>query len=486
MLNESIQQRAAALRRRAEARAKAMENTQPSVSTPEETDRLLYELRVRQIELEMQNEELIRAQVELAASRARYFGLYHLAPVGYLTLSEKGLILEANLRAASLLGLPSDTLVRRPLARFLLPADSEVLRRCHKQLFRTGEPQVCEVGLPPRRSGAAITWVRLEMELAQDEKEQATVSRVICSDVTERKLAQEALRESEARYRLIFGNAADVIWLLDLAAQRFTYVSPSVFRLRGYTPEEVMTQSIEAVMTPESYQLISQGLPQRLRAFAAGDPAARVQTFEIDQVCKDGSTVPTEVVTTLLTDAAGQVTQVVGVSRDITARKALAAELERHQLHLEELVETRTSELRAQVAERIAAQAALERSEACLRAAERIAHIGTLERDLTTRQIYWTPGLYDIFGIDPATPPDAAQQMARGFIHPDDDIIVQTGIDRALETAQPQEGDYRVILPSGETRMFHGIVVAQRDAAGRPVRLLATAQDITEQKAAGG
>lgn len=134
MLNESIQQRAAALRRRAEARAKAMDYTQRDVSTPEEASRLLYELRVHQIELEIQNEELIRTQVELAASRARYFGLYHLAPVGYLTLSEKGLILEANLRAASLLGLPSGTLVRRPLARFLLPADADVLRGRHKQL----------------------------------------------------------------------------------------------------------------------------------------------------------------------------------------------------------------------------------------------------------------------------------------------------------------------------------------------------------------
>jgi PAS domain-containing protein len=84
---------------------------------------LLHELRVHQIEMEMQNEELRRAQKALDASRTPYFELYALAPAGYLTLSEAGVILEANLTAATLLGVIRSTLVRQPMTRFILSED---------------------------------------------------------------------------------------------------------------------------------------------------------------------------------------------------------------------------------------------------------------------------------------------------------------------------------------------------------------------------
>jgi PAS domain S-box-containing protein len=122
-------------------------------------------------------------------------------------------------------------------------------------------------------------------------------------------------------------------------------VSPSVQRLRGYTAEEVIAQPIDAAMTPESRQHIAATLPGRIAAFTAGNAAARSSMTEIDQICKDGTIVPTEVVTTLLTDAQGQVTAVLGVSRNITARKQ--AERALHQLNetLEQRVTDRTADL---------------------------------------------------------------------------------------------------------------------------------------------
>ena len=107
-----------ALRKRAEALAgeRAGEMPEDLEAAPLEAAlRALHELRVHQIELEMQNEELRRTQEELEVSRMRYFDLYDLAPVGYFTLNEKGLILEANLTAAKLLGVARGVLVKQPL-----------------------------------------------------------------------------------------------------------------------------------------------------------------------------------------------------------------------------------------------------------------------------------------------------------------------------------------------------------------------------------
>ena len=114
----------------------------------------------------MQNEELRRAQGELEASRARYFDLYDLAPVGYFTLSEQGLILEANLTGAGLLGVARSALVKQPLTRFILPEDQDIYYRHRKQLFETGAPQVCELRM--LRADAAPFWARLEATAAQD------------------------------------------------------------------------------------------------------------------------------------------------------------------------------------------------------------------------------------------------------------------------------------------------------------------------------
>jgi PAS domain S-box-containing protein len=113
--------------------------------SPEEIRRMLHELRVHQIELEMQNEELRRAQAELDASRERYFDLYDLAPVGYCTLSEKGLILETNLTAATLLNVTRSEMVNKPITRFILKEDQDIYYRHRKHVFETAEPQTVEL-----------------------------------------------------------------------------------------------------------------------------------------------------------------------------------------------------------------------------------------------------------------------------------------------------------------------------------------------------
>ncbi len=134
-----------------------------------------------------------------------------------------------------------------------------------------------------------------------------------------------ALQASESRYRLLADNMVDVIWLLDLDSGRFTYVSPSVQRLRGYTPDEVLSRPLEAALTPESLEIISQKLPVHIQAALSGDRSHLVTVEFLDQPCKDGSIVPTEVVSNLILDARGAPVQVLGVSRDIRERRQAEA-----------------------------------------------------------------------------------------------------------------------------------------------------------------
>ncbi|MEI6775783.1 MAG: response regulator [Chloroflexales bacterium] len=130
-----------------------------------------------------------------------------------------------------------------------------------------------------------------------------------------RRRAEEMLRQSEAHYRLISENTADVIWILDLESQNFTYVSPSVQKLRGYTPHEVMQQTMDQTLTPASLTKVLTLLAERPPSI--GSPP---HTDELDQICKDGSIITTEVTTNYVLNNARKM-QVVGVSRDITVRK---------------------------------------------------------------------------------------------------------------------------------------------------------------------
>jgi PAS domain S-box-containing protein len=187
-----------ALRLRAEALAleRAGERTaEAEALTPEAARRALHELQVHQIELEMQNDELRRTQEELETSRARYFDLYDLAPVGYVTLSEQGLILEANLTAAELLGVPRGSLVKQPLSRFVLREDQDIYYLHRKLLLETGAPQVWELRV--LKKGAAPVWMRVEASTTR-EADGTFAWRAVLSDITESKRVERAIQATNA------------------------------------------------------------------------------------------------------------------------------------------------------------------------------------------------------------------------------------------------------------------------------------------------
>jgi PAS domain S-box-containing protein len=217
-------------------RAEAMAERKPA---PEELERLserdlqatLHELRVHQIELEMQNEELLRVQEKLEEARARYYDLYDLAPVGYLILSPDGLILEANQAAVNQLGAARATLVKQPITRFILNLDQDVYYLYRKQLLQTGEPHGCDLRL--LKPDGTMFWAHLAAGagLSPD----TPVNRVVLVDITDRKRIEAALARSEAMLRATQEAARIGSWEWDVRTQAMSWTR-ELYRLYQFSP----------------------------------------------------------------------------------------------------------------------------------------------------------------------------------------------------------------------------------------------------------
>jgi PAS domain S-box-containing protein len=176
-------------------------------------------------------------------------------------------------------------------------------------------------------------------------------------DITRRKKMAEALRESEARYRLLADNIRDTVWLMDTHL-RTTYISPSIEKARGYTLEETQALPLERQMTPASLRSAMEFFAREIPK-AVADPAYAAGTLEIEFCCKDGTTYWSENRFSLVRDANGQPVSILGVGRDITDRKQAEDAQHRSAQRLQILHEIDAAILVAQSPETLA-QAVLE------------------------------------------------------------------------------------------------------------------------------
>ncbi len=160
--------------------------------SPEETQRLIHELRVHQIELELQNEELQNAQLELQASRNRYADLYDFAPVGYLTLDAKGSIIGANLTCTPLFGIERASLLKLSMAHLIIKEDNDLFYLRRRQLLDTKTSQPCELRM--QRKDGSHFYAHLECMPVLDQEDNVTHIRVAVTDISKLKNTEEQLR----------------------------------------------------------------------------------------------------------------------------------------------------------------------------------------------------------------------------------------------------------------------------------------------------
>ena len=231
---------------------------------------MLQELRMRQIELEMHNEALGSARERLAVSRARYFDLYDLAPVGYCTISREGLILEANLTAATLFGVVRSALAGQRLSRFIFKGDEDIFYFLVRNLSITGRPQSCELRMT--KNDAEPFWARLDVALGVDEGGAPGWS-IVISDITEHKRVEQALRESEERFRRIFEEGPLGLALVG-RDYRFVKVNSALCKMVGYSEEVLLQMSFTDITHPDD---LGDDVELAKRLFRREIPSYRMQ-----------------------------------------------------------------------------------------------------------------------------------------------------------------------------------------------------------------
>jgi PAS domain S-box-containing protein len=205
-------------------------------------DEYVHELRVHEIELEIQNEELREAQVNLEDSRRKYFDLYNFAPVGYFTLDKDGLILEVNISGADLLGVDRIDMQKSAFIKYIVPEHRTRLYHHFKMVLETKMKQSIEIKLVKKNNDSFYALLETLVMLGNED---TNGFRVTVTNIQELKDSENALKQSEERYRQIFVNNHAIMILIDPAIGDIVDANPAASDFYGYSHDELVKMKID-------------------------------------------------------------------------------------------------------------------------------------------------------------------------------------------------------------------------------------------------
>ncbi|OGU13060.1 MAG: hypothetical protein A2076_07210 [Geobacteraceae bacterium GWC2_53_11] len=287
----------------------------------EGTRKLVHELEVHQIELEMQNEELFRARNEAEAALKKYTDLYDFAPIGYLTLDNTGTIHAVNLSGATLLGVERSKLIGRHFGLFITVEDRLIFSNFLDKVFSSLEKQSCEVTLTAKESHPHFVQIEAIAEAAAKE------CRIAVIDITERRVAEEerkrteeALRKSEQKFSRIFDSVPALIGICNLREGRFVDVNQASLQTLGYQRDEIVGKTARELGLWEDEE-------ERVRLMRDFKEQGSMTNLEVRFKAKSGK-ILTGLCSGELIDLDEERYMLILV-RDVTERKAAEEEIER-------------------------------------------------------------------------------------------------------------------------------------------------------------
>jgi len=401
-----------------------------------------------------------KAEEALQKSEARYRLLADNAVDLIWTMDIKGRITYASPSAERLFGYSVDELMALKIRELLTPASAETVRKAMNEEMATKatglqDPHRSLLLEHVRKDGSTV-WTEVMISFLRDEQGRLIGVQGVTRDITKRRKAEEALRESEQRYRLLAENVNDIIWTRDMNL-RTTYVSPSVTQMSGYSVEEVMSISLEESITPASLEVVKNAFSKVIAAEEGQRDLSAVTVLEVELIHKNGSIVPVEMKVNLLRDSDGRLIGFLGVTRDITERKKTEEAL-------------RKSERRYRLL------------------AENVKDV-IWTVDMNLRLTYTSPSITQLTGyrheeyitktLEEILTPASVEFVTNLFA---EELALEDSGHSDLFRARTFEAE--LICKDGSTVPVEMKATGLRDADGRPIGLLGVSRDITERKQA--
>ncbi|HOX38766.1 MAG TPA: PAS domain S-box protein [Candidatus Brocadiia bacterium] len=303
-----------------------------------EINREMERLKKRVAEMETRNAELLQTLAALRKSEEQHRSLQENLPIGVFRSDLEGKVIAANAAMARMVGYESVEAMLEDApteADFVVPGKrAELIRITDETGFITDyETRLIH------RSGTEF-WASISVRAVKDDAGNVTHYDGTVTDITERRKTQEALRNSERKYRLLADNVSDVIWIMDMNL-RFTYMSPSVVHMRGYSLDEAMGQTMQEALTPQSVALARRIMEEEITRETTGttDPF-RTRTLLLQHRCKDGSAIWCETKVSFIRDERGEPAGILGVDRDVTQRRLIEDQMERLNRFLNLVIES--------------------------------------------------------------------------------------------------------------------------------------------------
>ena len=292
------------IRQRAEAQLAGLGEQEPELS-PDDTRKLIHELRIHQIELEMQNEELRKTELELSEARDRFIELYDFSPVGYASISAEGIIMQANLTLARLLGVERSRLIKKSFPSFIAGEDQDKYYLYGKSAF-TAKHQNHSIGIRLKKTDKSIFWVALQTTVKKDKDTGCDGLFLSIMEITERKTAEAILEKfqsaarktakgllesSEAHALNVIANARDAFIVMDAQGNIIDW-NPEAVSMFGFTKKEAIGRNLADTIIPAKFRKAhTAGLKHYVET---GEHKALNKLMEISALHKNGNTLSVE------------------------------------------------------------------------------------------------------------------------------------------------------------------------------------------------